>query len=550
MRMVNPRLTDNVIAGLRHSFTFVAKKHLHSSLAYWLLGLTVAFASTMIYISSEQGTFLFSNAETTETLTELVSSEELLTSDYYLAVASGEKTNLIRWDPEYTRIPKDSNLSAIMLAATMLVAIVAPVALPALGLEGIGASITSGISSVTGMSIETVTAVMNIVRGASTLNTVAGAVASGVNYTIPAALGWGSFVATGNPGAKILPASTVARSTGASTSTSPTTKKASRGVTVPDMNSVKIGNRAVAEINKRTSANIKKLNGLVCGVPVKNLVRDNDDRINVEQLFTQLQGLSTEKINDFKGARINGRKNEVRAIYTIAAISGATLEAMKEMEKLLFSPKIMKQRCPVYEGDRHVTDPIAPAKSSMAAQDAMRQIRAIVENESAVAGKTAREVYENSDKRTAVEFERVGVKDAVILSGIEGEPLPNSSWVGFKNGDVHGKAAPDNTLMMAVDSFTLSTMPVRAFIGIRSTDIPVELKLNGVPVNTLKQKVNSKDKAPHKTFVYELKDVVGIGINRLSVTAAQSAGSRAKFALNYALYVVCEPGVQCVLQGE
>lgn len=550
MRMVNPRFTDHVIAGLRQSFTFVAKRHLHSSLAYWILGLTIAFSATVIYVANEQGTFTFSSAQTENEIVELVTSEAV-TSDYQLAVASGEKTNLVRWDPEYTRIPKDSNLSMVMLAATVLVAIVAPVALPALGLEGIGSSVAAGISSITGVSVETVTTVMSIVRGASTINTIATGVAgSAVNYTIPAGLGWGSAVTTGNPGAKILPASALMKSAISSSTTAAPAKKSVRGVTVPDMNSVKIGNRAIAEINKRTAANLKKLNGLVCGVSVKTLLRDNEDKIDTERLFAQLQGVANKEINDFKGARVGGRKNEVRAIYTIAAISGATLEAMRDMGKALFTARVMKQRCPVYEGDRLMSDSLASAKAAMASQDAMRQIRAIVENESAVASKTAREAYEGSDKRTVVEFERVGVKDATILTGIEDAPLPHSSWVGFKNADIHGKAAPDNTLMMALDSFVLTAIPARAFIGVRSTDTPIEVKLNGVPVNTIKARWNSKEKPPYKTFVYELKDVTGIGNNRLNIAIAQSAGSRAKFALNYAVYVICEPGIQCLSTAE
>ena len=97
MNMLNPKFTDNFLDGFKSSFQFIGKNHLKGSWAYWLLGVTVAFACTMFYVANLNGQFTQSQgaADSYETIT----SDEL-TADYHVAVVSGGQSNLIRWDPE------------------------------------------------------------------------------------------------------------------------------------------------------------------------------------------------------------------------------------------------------------------------------------------------------------------------------------------------------------------------------------------------------------------------------------------------------------------
>lgn len=539
MNMLDPKFTDNFLEGLKGSFRFVGKNHLKGAWAYWLLGVTVAFAGTMIYIANLNGQFMQSQgaADSYETITN---SDEL-TADYHVAVASGEQSNLIRWDPEYTRIPKESVMGEVMMAAAVVVGMFAPVILPAVGVTGsISGAVATGISTATGISVETVSAVLTIVRGVSTVSNVVGVIVPDVTYSIPTALNWGALGTNGLP-TKSYPISKEKMAT-----PSTTTKTVKKGVTLPDVNSVKIGNRATAEINKRANASIKKLDTLVCGRPLSELVRDNDQTINAKSLYSQIRDIANEKINDFKSGKINGRTNEVRAIFTIAGVSGSAIEAISSMDKLLFTNKIIKQRCPTGDSTLMETDSIAPVRALMAQKEAVVKINTIVKNELGVVGKTSAELFDRTDGRNVLEFERAGVKNATILTGIGDDPLPGSQWIGFRNGDVAGKAAQDNTIMVATDSFVLTAIPNRVFLGVRSTDTPIEVRLNGVSANTLKAKVNTKNTPPYKTNLFELGHLVGIGTNRLGVAIAQSAGARLKFALSYVLYVVCEPGVQCL----
>jgi hypothetical protein len=471
---------------------------------------------------------------------ETITSNEL-TADYHVAVTSGPQSNLIRWDPEYTRIPKESVMGEVMMATAVVVGMFAPIILPAVGITGsISGAVATGISTVSGISVETVSTVLTILRGASTISNVAGVVLPDVSYSIPTALNWGNLGTTGLP-TKAYP------SFNAKTATSTnTTKTPRKGVSLPDVSSVKVGNRAIAEITKKANSSIKKLDTLVCGRPFYELVRDNDNSINVKSLYADLKDFSNEKINEFKSGRINGRMNEVRSIFTIAGISGSAIEAISNMDKLLFTNKLLKQRCPTGDSTLLVKDEIAPAKSLKTKTDAVIKINTIVKNELGVISKTSAELFDRTDGRNVLDFERVGAKDAVVLTGIGEDPLPGSQWVGFKNADIAGKAPADNTVMVSTDQFVLTSMPNRVFLGVRSTDLPIEVRINGVPASTLKAKVNMKSASPYVTNLFELGNLVGIGTNRLGVAIAQSAGARLKFAVNYVLYVVCEPGVQCL----
>jgi hypothetical protein len=57
---------------------------------------------------------------------ETITASDELTADDHVAVASGEQSNLIRWDPEYTRIPKESVMGEVMMAAAVVVGMFAP----------------------------------------------------------------------------------------------------------------------------------------------------------------------------------------------------------------------------------------------------------------------------------------------------------------------------------------------------------------------------------------------------------------------------------------
>lgn len=543
MRMVDQTIAQKALKSLNKGFTVVAKRHLHSAWVFALLGITVAFVATLFYFYDSRGEFSQTLASA-ENYAELVGPE--MTADYHVAVASGENTNLIRWDPEYTRIPKDSIMGEVMMVSAVLVGMFAPIALPAIGITGgISGTVASGISSITGISIETVTTVLSIVRGASTVSNVLGVVAPDVSYSLPVGLNWGALDTGGLP-TKLFAAPSLKAAPAAKTG------NVNRGVNLPDANPTKIGNRAIAEITKKANASIRRLDTLVCGKPLSSLLRDNNGSIDAKTLYGQLRGVANEKVNDFKSGVVNGRRNEIRSIFTIAGVSGSALEGINKMDQLFFTNKILKQRCPTGtgEGSQLIDDPLAAVRALSIQKDALRRIDMIAKNELGVLGKTAGEVFERTDGRTVLEFDRAGVQDATVLTQIEEDPLPGSSWVGFRNGDVHGKAAQDNTVMVATDTFTLTAMPIRAFIGIRSTDAPVEVRANGITVNNLKEKVNRKNEQPYKTRVFELGNYVGIGTNRIAVAIAQSAGARAKFALNYVMYVVCEPGVQCVAGGN
>jgi hypothetical protein len=65
MNMLDPKFTDNFLDGLKGSFRFVGKNHLKGAWAYWLLGVTVAFAGTMLYVANLNGQFMQSQGART-----------------------------------------------------------------------------------------------------------------------------------------------------------------------------------------------------------------------------------------------------------------------------------------------------------------------------------------------------------------------------------------------------------------------------------------------------------------------------------------------------
>lgn len=68
---------ENIVKGVKNAYEVVAVRHLHPNWVWWLSGLVLAFAGTMLYVANLSGQFVPSSAQMIPAVNSLVLSPEL-----------------------------------------------------------------------------------------------------------------------------------------------------------------------------------------------------------------------------------------------------------------------------------------------------------------------------------------------------------------------------------------------------------------------------------------------------------------------------------------